>query len=106
MSLTIPIYLALLAEAAMDVQQGITTMVSTTGQIVLPKAIRDKNHRAAGTKLIIEETVDGVLLKLAPVFALTDIASAFGSLRSTKPTLSIDGMSTVIAEEAKRRARD
>ena len=90
----------------MGVQERITTTVSTKGQVILPKAIREQKHWAAGTKLIVEETDEGVLLKAAPVFATTDIEAVFGSLRSRKPTLSIEEMNEVISEEAERRARD
>ncbi|GFZ91282.1 MULTISPECIES: AbrB/MazE/SpoVT family DNA-binding domain-containing protein [Sphingobium] len=90
----------------MGIQERITTTLSTKGQVILPKAIREQKHWTAGTKLIVEETDEGVLLKAAPVFAATDIESVFGSLRSTKPALSIDEMNMVISEEAKRRARD
>jgi AbrB family looped-hinge helix DNA binding protein len=90
----------------MGVQERITTTVSTKGQVILPKAIREQRHWPAGTKLIVEETPEGVLLKSMPIFAPTDIDAVFGSLRSTKPALSIDAMNAVIAREAKRRARD
>ena len=39
------------------------TTVSTKGQIVLPKAIRDKRRWKAGMRLTVEERSDGVLLK-------------------------------------------
>ena len=90
----------------MGAQDRMTTSVSSKGQVILPKAIHDEKHRAAGTKLIVEDTPEGVLLKSMPVFASTDMAAVFGSLRPTGPALSIDDMNVVIAEEAKRRARD
>ncbi len=46
----------------MGVQERITTTVSTKGQVILPKAIREQKHWAAGTELIVEETDEGVLL--------------------------------------------
>ena len=90
----------------MGITERITTTVSTKGQVILPKAIREQKHWAAGTKLIVEETDEGILLRAAPLFAATDIEAVFGSLRSTKPALSIDEMNKVISEEAKRHARD
>ncbi len=87
-------------------QERITTTVSTKGQVILPKAIRDQRHWPAGTKLIVEETQEGVLLRSLPVFAATAMDAVFGLLRPTGPALSIDEMDTVIAEEARRRARD
>jgi len=47
----------------MGLQERVTTIVSTKGQVILPKAIRDQRHWGAGTRLIVEETADGVLLK-------------------------------------------
>ncbi len=49
--------------------EQIITTVSTKGQVILPKAIRQRHEWDAGTRLIVEETADGVLLKLAPAFA-------------------------------------
>ena len=47
------------------------TVVSTKGQVILPKSIRQHRHWAAGTRLVVEETPEGVLLKAAPLFAAT-----------------------------------
>src|SRR5271156_6295381 len=51
--------------------ETLTTTVSTKGQIILPKAIRQRRNWAAGTRLVVEDTPDGVVLKAAPVFAPT-----------------------------------
>lgn len=90
----------------MGAHDRITTTVSTKGQVILPKAIRDQKHWGAGTKLLVEETADGVLLKPAPIFPATDLDAVFGSLRSDRPALSVEDMNAVIAREAARRARD
>jgi AbrB family looped-hinge helix DNA binding protein len=86
--------------------EQVTTTLSTKGQVILPKTIREQRHWAAGTRLIVEDTPEGVLLRPAPVFAATDIDAVFGCLRPTGPALTIDDMNAVIAQEAKRRARD
>lgn len=90
----------------MGVQKRITTVISTKGQVILPKAIRELRQWAAGTQLIVENTADGVLLKSSPVFPETELKDVFGSLRHTGPALSIEAMDAAIASEAKRRARD
>jgi AbrB family looped-hinge helix DNA binding protein len=57
----------------------LTTTVSSKGQVILPKAIRDRRNWQAGTCLVVEDTPDGVLLKATPPFAPTrpeDVASA------------------------------
>ena len=83
-----------------------TTVVSTKGQVILPKAIREQRHWPSGTRLTVEDTAEGVLLKAAPVFAETKVDAVFGSLAFTGKPKSIEDMHAAIAAEAKRRARD
>lgn len=90
----------------MGKQERLTTVISTKGQVILPKAIRDLRHWPAGTQLAVEDTPDGVLLKAVPIFPKTDIDAVFGSLRPKGPALSIEDMDAAIAREAERRARD
>lgn len=90
----------------MGMQERITTVISTKGQVILPKAIRDQRHWPAGTRLTVEDTPDGVLLKATPAFPETAIDAVFGSVRYSGPALSLEGMDAAIAKEAKRRARD
>ena len=44
------------------------TRVSTKGQVILPKAIRDKRKWTAGTELTVEETARRRVAKAAPRF--------------------------------------
>jgi AbrB family looped-hinge helix DNA binding protein len=81
----------------------LTTTVSTKGQVILPKAIRDHRHWQPGTELVVEDTPDGVLLKSAPVFAPTHPKNVFGSLRYAGKAKSIEDMEAGIAAEVKRR---
>ena len=91
----------------MGVHDRITTTVSTKGQVILPKAIRDHRQWSAGTELIVEDTPDGVLLKATPALAPTRPKDVFGSLPYKGPAKSIAEMDAAIAAEAKRRhARD
>lgn len=83
-----------------------TTVLSTKGQLILPKAIRDQRHWEAGARLTVEDTPDGVLLKPEPVFAPTTIDAVFGSLDHEGSARSIEDMDAAIMAEAKRRARD
>ena len=47
-------------------QERITTVISTKGQVILPKMIRDQRHWTVGTKLVVEDTPDGVLFESTP----------------------------------------
>jgi len=84
----------------------LTTIISTKGQVILPKAIRDQRQWEAGTRLIVEETADGVLLRAAPAFAPTSVGTIFGSLGYRGKAKTIAEMDAAVAAEARRRARD
>ena len=83
----------------------LTTTISTKGQVVLPSGIRLNRRWSAGTRLIVEDTEDGVLLKPAPLFAATEIGAVFGSLPYAGPAKTIEEMDAAVAAEARRRAR-
>ena len=83
-----------------------TTTVSTKGQVILPKAIRERRKWDAGTRLVVEETADGVLLKPAPLFKPTRPEDVAGMLAYSGPPKTIEEMDAAITEEVKaRRAR-
>ncbi len=90
----------------MAAPERLTTTISTKGQVILPKAIRDQRRWSAGTRLTVEDTAEGVLLKAGPVFPETSIGAVFGSMRGAGPALSVEEMSEAVAREARRRARD
>ena len=87
----------------MSAKQKLTTTVSTKGQVILPKVIREQRHWPAGTELVVEDTPEGVLLKAKPAFAPTRPKDVFGSLPYKGPAKSIADMEAGIASEAKRR---
>ncbi len=86
----------------------LTTTLSTKGQVILPKPIRDQLHWHAGTRLAVEQTADGVLLKpLTTAFVPTRPEDVFGCLGYTGEPKSVQEMDAGIAAEARRRhARD
>ena len=87
----------------MAVDETLTTSVSTKGQVILPKAIRDRRNWPAGTRLVVEETPDGVLLKPAPVFAPTRPEDVAGMLAYRGPPKTLEEMDAAITAEVKRR---
>jgi AbrB family looped-hinge helix DNA binding protein len=87
--------------------EKLTTTVSTKGQIVLPKAIREEHRWRVGTRLTIESTPDGVLLKPSSPFPATRAADVFASLSYRGKPKSVKEMEAGIAAEARQRhARD
>lgn len=91
----------------MGVHDRITTVISTKGQVILPKAIRDSRRWPAGTRLEVEDTPEGVLLRPVPIFPRTTLDDVVGCLRPRNGiSLTIEDMDAAIEKEARRRARD
>ncbi|HEX4742847.1 MAG TPA: AbrB/MazE/SpoVT family DNA-binding domain-containing protein [Caulobacteraceae bacterium] len=81
-----------------------TTVVSTKGQVILPKAVRESRGWGPGVRLQVIETEDGVLLRQAPAFVATKLDQVFGLLKRDQPALTIEEMDAAVAAEARRRA--
>jgi len=82
---------------------SLKTKVSTKGQVVLPKAIRDKRGFGPGAELIVEERPEGVLLRPAPKAGATRYEDVRGSLGPVDRVVSIEEMHEGVLEEARRR---
>ena len=84
----------------------VTTVVSTKGQVILPSAVRRRQRWNAGTKLTVEETADGVLLRAAPLFPPTTVDEVFGMLKYDGPPISVEDMNAAVDAYFAGRARD
>jgi AbrB family looped-hinge helix DNA binding protein len=74
--------------------------ISSKGQFVLPKAIRTRHHWQAGTRLVIIDRGDEVVLRSAEPFATTTFESSDTPSVYPGPRLSLEDMERAIAEEA------
>ena len=94
----------------MAAAEKLTTTVSTKGQVILPKAIRERRRWRPGTKLIVEETTEGVTLKPAPLFPPTRPEDVRGSVRYEGSAKTIEEMDEAVleavAEDWRRFERD
>ena len=79
------------------------TKLSTKGQVILPKAIRDKHRWKPGTELDIEDRPEGVLLKAGNRKKTGSILDLAGMLKYDGPSRTIEEMDAGIIEEVKRR---
>jgi len=80
-----------------------TTRLSSKGQIILPKAVRDLHRWEPGTDFTVEAAGDGVLLrpvKKGPVTRLEDVA---GCLKYDGPARTIEEMDAAITAEVRAR---
>lgn len=84
--------------------EKLVTTVSTKGQVILPKAIRERRNWDAGTKLIAQETEEGVLLTRAPAFPQTRTQDVFGVLPRPRKPVSLEQMDAGVSAEARKRA--
>lgn len=87
----------------MSAAAKLTTTVSTKGQIILPKALRQRREWQAGTRLVVEETPEGVFLRPAPDFAETRPEDVFASLPHKGKPKTIEEMDAGVFAEARRR---
>lgn len=76
------------------------TTLSTKGQVILPAAVRRARQWPPGTRLEVQDTADGVLLKAVPAFAPTRIEDVAGSLKWHGPPVSIEEMDAAIGRAA------
>jgi len=82
-----------------------TTKLSSKGQIVLPKSVRDAHGWGPGTEFVIESTPDGVRLRAKAPFARTQLEQVFGSARYSGPAKSQADMDAGIRAAVARRHR-
>ncbi|MCL1962269.1 MAG: AbrB/MazE/SpoVT family DNA-binding domain-containing protein [Desulfovibrionaceae bacterium] len=79
-----------------------TTRLSSKGQIVLPSSIRHARQWKAGTEFQVQETAEGILLKLRQQQEESRIEDVAGCLK-TKRRVSLAQMDAAIAKEVKAR---
>jgi AbrB family looped-hinge helix DNA binding protein len=82
---------------------SLRTRISTKGQVVLPKALRDRLGWAAGAELIVEEQPEGMLLRAAPKREATRVEDVFGRLGPVDRVVSVEEMHEAVLEEARQR---
>jgi AbrB family looped-hinge helix DNA binding protein len=82
-----------------------TTKLSSKGQVVLPKSLRDAHGWGPGTEFVIESTPDGVRLRAKVPFVRTQLDQVFGSVRYSGPAKSLDDMDAGIRSAVARRHR-
>lgn len=80
-----------------------STRISSKGQIVPPKEIRERRPWTAGTQLEVEDRPDGVLLRVRPADRPKTWRDLVGMLKSDGPAPSVEEMNAAIATEVMRR---
>ena len=55
-----------------------TTQLSSKGQVVIPKSVRQAHQWRAGTKFVVEEMSGGILIRPLQAFPPTTLAEGIG----------------------------
>jgi len=79
------------------------TRLSTKGQIILPKSVRDSRSWGPGTEFTVEETGEGILLRPAGHFPRTKLEEVTGCLKSRRRPKTAAQMRDAIDQEVMRR---
>lgn len=90
----------------MAAAKKLPTTLSTKGQMILPKAVRDSRGWGPGARLLVEDLPQGVLITREPEPSArppTTIQQVRGMLKYDGLPISVEEMKRAVVEEAGRR---
>lgn len=79
------------------------TRLSSKGQVVLPKSVRDTRSWGPGTEFAVEEVPGGVLLRPLRPFKSAAVDEVYGCLRFSGRAKTLGQMKRAIAQGVKGR---
>lgn len=82
-----------------------TTQLSSKGQVIIPKILRNRYNWNPGQKLNVIDTGDGILLKPLKPFKNTEIDQVAGILKYSGKPVSLEEMNEAIKKGALERKR-
>jgi AbrB family looped-hinge helix DNA binding protein len=80
-----------------------TTRLSSKGQVIVPKSIREAHGWLPGTEFVVEELPDGITLRPLKQFPPSRLEDVAGSLRYTGKPKTLEQMDEAIRAEVRRR---
>ena len=84
-----------------------TTLVSSKGQVIIPKVVRDARRWSTGTRLEVRETAEGVLLTRLTTGAKMPLRQGLAAIRERVryrgAPKTIEEMDAAVLREAARR---
>lgn len=81
----------------------ITTRLSSKGQIILPKSVRDSHCWQPGLEFAIEDCDDAIVLKPVKPFQATQLQDVIGCTGYSGPKRTLEEMKKAIAKGARER---
>ena len=86
-----------------------TTKLSTKGQVIIPKDVREARGWQPGEELVVENRAEGVLLRRRKAFQVSTLDDVIGSAGYDGPAKTVDEMTAAVdqmfARDVKRTAR-
>ena len=80
----------------------VKTRLSSKGQVIIPKAVREAHGWRSGDELEVEDRGDVVVLRPANAFPPTTIDEVYGCLKYDGPPHTVEEMHEAIEREARR----
>lgn len=90
----------------METTKPSITKLSSKGQVIIPKHIRESHHWDPGLELQVIECEDGVLLKPKTAFVTTSIDDVAGCLPYAGPAKTDQDIESAMKEAARKAWRD
>jgi AbrB family looped-hinge helix DNA binding protein len=78
------------------------TRLSSKGQVIIPKAVRDRHGWQPGVELEVEDRGDAVVLRPIKPFPSTTFEEVRGCLKYDGPPITMEEMNEAIEREARR----
>ncbi|RJX30605.1 MAG: AbrB/MazE/SpoVT family DNA-binding domain-containing protein [Desulfurivibrio sp.] len=82
------------------------TVLSSKGQIIIPKSVRDAHQMEPGQKLEVLDTAEGILLKPARPYPPATLSEVAACLKYDGPAKSLKEMDEAIRKGAMESAND
>ncbi|HQQ75119.1 MAG TPA: AbrB/MazE/SpoVT family DNA-binding domain-containing protein [Pseudomonadales bacterium] len=83
-----------------------TTRLSSKGQVIIPKALRQLHHWEAGLELVVTDTAEGILLAPKAPFPPSVLSDTAGLLKHKVSPKSEEEISKALTEDMRRKWRD
>jgi AbrB family looped-hinge helix DNA binding protein len=80
------------------------TRLSTKGQLIIPKAIRERHGWSPGDELILDDRGDSIVIRLAKPGPETTFEDLVGCARYRGPARSLEEMEEAIARGAGKQS--
>lgn len=80
-----------------------TSKLSSKGQIIIPKQVREAHHWRTGMEFVVESVGDGILLRPRKPFPPTQLEDGVGCAGYRGPVKSLAEMEQGVLEDVKRK---